>query len=162
MRRRDLRDYVVDSGVAPRHDETNDDMAFRRNRVRQDLVPLLCAIAERDVVPILARQASVVYEELVWLDELGASDADLALDGADCRALRAWPRARLRRWLRAKLEVVDGVGERHPPSAAEVERALRVVDGDVVATELSGARRLARREQHLSLEDDSTTLTIHG
>jgi hypothetical protein len=30
-----------------------------------------------------------------------------------------------------------------------------------VATELSGGRRLARRGQRLSLEDDSTTLTKH-
>jgi hypothetical protein len=39
---------------------------------------------------------------------------------------------------------------------------VAVVAGDVVATELSGGRRLARRDQRLTLEDGSTTLTIHG
>ncbi len=122
----------------------------------------MCEVAERDVVPLLARQADVLYEERSWLDLLAASDAALELDDADCRELRRWPRARLRRWLRARLFVVDEVGERHPPSAAEIDRAIAVVVGDAVATELSGGRRLARRTQHLELEDDSTTLTSHG
>lgn len=162
LRRRDVYDYVVLANVQPLHDATNDDLNFRRNRVRHQLIPLMCDVAERDVVPLLARQANVLYEERAWLDDLGVDDAKADLDEVDCRQLRVWPRARLRRWLRAKLFVIDEVGERHPPSAAEVDRAIRVVVGDVVATELSGGRRLARRDQHLSLEVDSTTLTKHG
>ena len=84
------------------------------------------------------------------------------LGEADCRELRTWPRARRRRWLRAKLCFVDELDEVHPPSAAELERAERVIAGDVVATELQGGRRLSRRAQRLALEDDSTTLTNHG
>jgi tRNA(Ile)-lysidine synthase len=142
LRRSDLHDFVKASSYVARHDESNDDMAFRRNRVRHQLLPLMCEVAERDVVPVIARQAE--------------------LSSADCRELREWPRARLRRWLRLQLFVIDDVNERHPPSAAEVDRALAVVIGDVVATELSGGRRLARRDQRLTLEDGSTTLTIHG
>jgi hypothetical protein len=48
--------------------------------------------------------------------------------------------------------VADAGDGTHPPSADEVERAIAVVDGDVVATELSGGRRLSRRDQHLTLE----------
>jgi tRNA(Ile)-lysidine synthase len=162
VRRSDLHDYVDGEEVHPRHDESNDDVAFLRNRVRHELLPLMCELASRDVVPLLARQADVVFEERAWLDALGAADAGRALDEVDCRELREWPRARLRRWLRLKLPSVDELGEQHPPSAAEVERALSVVVGDVVATELSGGRRLARRAQRLALEDGSTTLTIHG
>ena len=44
----------------------------------------------------------------------------------------------------------DGV---HPPSSDEVERALHVVRGDVVATELSGGRRLSRSGQRLTLDE---------
>ena len=77
----------------------------------------------------------------------------------DCRELRDWPRARLRRWLRTKLARDDDLGERHPPSSAEIERALRVIDGEVVAVELEGGRRLSRTSQRLALEGDSTTLT---
>jgi hypothetical protein len=122
----------------------------------------MCDVAERDVVPLLARQADVLFEERAWLDELSLADAELDLNDADCRSLREWSRARLRRWLRAKLSSVDEMNDTHPPSAAEVERAIEVVVGDVVATQLSGARRLARRGQRLTLEDDSTTLTSNG
>jgi len=162
VRRRDLHEYVDGEDVHPRRDESNDDAAFLRNRVRHELLPMMCEVASRDVVPLLARQADVVFEERAWLDELGATDADRALGDVDCRELREWPRARLRRWLRVKLLDVDELVEQHPPSAAEVERALGVVVGDAVATELSGGRRLARRGQHLALEDGSTTLTNHG
>ncbi|MFY9783589.1 MAG: tRNA lysidine(34) synthetase TilS [Acidimicrobiales bacterium] len=162
VRRAPLHLFVEASNFVALHDETNDDLTFRRNRVRHQLLPLMCEVAERDVVPIIARQAGVLFEERAWLDDLASNDVTLELADADCRELRRWPRARLRRWLRLKLFVLDEVGERHPPSAAEIERALSVVVGDVVATELSGGRRLSRRGQHLSLEDGSTTLTKHG
>jgi tRNA(Ile)-lysidine synthase len=162
LRRQELHDFVYDQGITPVHDETNDDPAYRRNRVRHELIPLMNAVAERDVVPLLARQAEVLFEDRAWLDLIGVNDAALAVDEVDCRELSGWPRARLRRWLRVKLFTLDEQNERHPPSAAEVDRALRVVTGDAVATELSGGRRLSRRGQRLNLEGGSTTLTNHG
>ncbi|MHB8378534.1 MAG: tRNA lysidine(34) synthetase TilS [Acidimicrobiales bacterium] len=162
VRRHDLHEFVKASNLTALHDETNDELIFRRNQVRHQLLPLMCDVAQRDVVPLLARQADVLFEERAWLDELGRTDADLTLSDADCRTLREWPRARLRRWLRARLGAVDDTNDAHPPSAAEVERAIEVVAGGVVATQLSGARRLARRGQHLTLEVDSTTLTSNG
>jgi tRNA(Ile)-lysidine synthase len=162
IRRSDLHAFVKTSGLVARHDESNDDLTYRRNRVRHQLLPLMCEVFERDVVPILARQATVLFEERAWLEILGENDVALKLEVADCRELSRWPRARLRRWLRVKLFVLDDVDERHPPSAAEVDRAIAVVLGEAVATELSGGRRLSRREQRLRLEDDSTTLTNHG
>lgn len=162
VRRADLHALVADAGLDARHDESNDDLAFRRNRVRHQLVPLLCEVAERDVVPLLARQAELVHEERRWLDDLVAGDRTRALGEVDCRVLRGWPRARLRRWLRAQLATTDEFGDAHPPSAAEIERVVAVVVGDVVATELAGGRRLARRAQHLVVEDGSATLTNHG
>jgi tRNA(Ile)-lysidine synthase len=162
VRRQDLHEFIEESNLTALHDETNDELIFRRNRVRHQLLPLMCDVAERDVVPLLARQADVLFEERAWLDELSRADADLTLSDADCRTLRAWPRARLRRWLRANLSAVDETNDAHPPTAAEVERAIDVVAGDVVATQLSGARRLARKGQRLTLEVDSTTLTSNG
>ncbi len=155
LRRQRLHEFVVASGWTACHDESNDDAAFARNRVRHELLPLLDDIARRDVVVVLARQARVTRDERAWLDELGREDASLALDDADCRALRDWPVARLRRWLRATLASGDDGDGRHPPSSHELERALGVVRGEVVATELSGGRRLARRDQHLTLTERS-------
>ncbi len=145
VRRADLHALVAARGVAARHDETNDSPEFWRNRVRHELLPLAGAIADRDVVPIIARQAELVYDERRWLDELAFDER--GLDEVDCRELRAWPRARLRRWLRARLRD----DEDHPPSAAEVERAIAVVVGDATAAELAGGRRLSRRHQFLRL-----------
>jgi tRNA(Ile)-lysidine synthase len=152
VRRAALREFVDASGFVALHDETNDSPAFRRNRVRHELLPMMRDVAERDIVPLLARQAALMYDERVWLDELSLADDALTLATADCRILREWPLARLRRWLRVELRTVDQGDGHHPPSADEVERAIQVVHGNVVATELSASRRLARRDQHLTLE----------
>ena len=101
---------------------------------------------------MLARQAALIGDERAWLDELVRDDATRALGDVDCRELREWPVPRLRRWLRAQLRTADHGDGSHPPSAEEVERAIEVVRGEVVATELAGGRRLARRHRHLTLE----------
>jgi tRNA(Ile)-lysidine synthase len=152
LRRSDLHAFVSAAPFVALHDETNDSPDFRRNRVRHELIGHLNDVAGRDVVPILARQAVLMHDERTWLDELAMDDRAVSLEEADCRVLRTWPRARLRRWLRVQLRVADAGDGTHPPSADEVERAIAVVDGDVVATELSGGRRLSRRDQHLTLE----------
>ncbi len=149
VRRRDLHEYVAASGVVARRDETNDDPRYRRNRVRHEVLPLLNDVAERDVVPVVARQAALLFDERLWLDELAADER--GLDAVDCRELRGWPRARLRRWLRERLRDT-GDGERHPPSRDDVERAIAVVSGTVIAAQLAGGRRLSRRRQFLTLE----------
>ncbi len=152
LRRGEVAAVVEAAGLQARRDETNADARYRRNRVRAEVLPLLNDVAQRDVAVLLARLAHLAGEERAWLGALTAEDARLGLGEADCRELATWPVARLRRWLRVVLarEEPDGV---HPPSAEEVERATRVVLGEVVATELSGARRLSRRRQGLSLRE---------
>ena len=152
VRRRDLHFFVVESELEARHDETNDSALYRRNRVRHELIPMMNDVAQRDVVPILARQARVLFEDRSWLDELSAGDLALGLDDADCRELSRWPEARLTRWLRVRLSTLTPEHETYPPSADEVARALRVVRGHAMACELSGGRRLARSAQRLTLD----------
>ena len=135
-------------GLDPVADPTNDDPAFRRNRVRRELLPLLDAIAERDVVPVIARQADLARDDVALLDELAA-----ALDPTDARALAAAsaPLARraVRSWLRA---AGPGGVERYAPDAAATERVLAVARGEAVACELAGGWRVARRRGRLRLE----------
>ncbi|MBW4029199.1 MAG: tRNA lysidine(34) synthetase TilS [Acidobacteria bacterium] len=152
LRRLHVHSHVVGAGLAARHDETNDSDRFRRNRVRHELLALMNDVAQRDVVPVLARQAHVLFEERAWLEELAREDLARDLGAVDCRELRTWAPARLTRWLRARLATRTAHGEFYPPSAREVARALAVVRGDVVACELTGGRRLARRAQRLTLE----------
>ena len=162
VRRADVAAYVAGRGVQVRHDPTNVDSRFRRNRVRHEVLPLLDEVAERDVVPLVARLARLAGRDRRWLEGFTEADLGLALGEVDVGDLRAWPRARLARWLRRRLASTDALGEVHPPSEAEVDRAIAVIDGTVAATELAGGRRLARRARHLAIEDRSTTLTDHG
>jgi tRNA(Ile)-lysidine synthase len=149
LRRRELRELVEESGRAYALDSTNLDLSILRNKVRLEVLPGLGSVAGRDLVPVLARQARLISEERGWLDSIVDEEAR-ELGEVDCREIRQWPIARTRRWLRRELARDDDDG-RHPPSADEVERAIAVVDGDVVATELSGGRRLSRRGRRLTL-----------
>jgi tRNA(Ile)-lysidine synthase len=148
LRRRETRALCETLGLEPVEDPTNRDAAFRRNRVRHELLPLLDDIAERDVAPILARQADLARNDVALLDELSAP-----LDPCDARALAAAPaplaRRAVRRWLR-----IGGPGgdELHPPDGASVDRVLAVARGEAVACELPGGWRVARSRGRLRLD----------
>ena len=156
LRRHETHALCAAAGLAPVNDASNDDPAFVRNRVRHELLPLCTTVAGRDPVPLLARQAAVLRDEVALLETL----ADEALpDPADARAVarvavasgrRPLARRALRRWLRAEAGCRDG--EDHPPSLAEVERVLAVAQGTAVGTELSGGARVRRTRGRLRVE----------
>jgi tRNA(Ile)-lysidine synthase len=140
LRRSETAALCAAEGLEPVADPSNGDRRFRRNRVRHEILPLLCDVAGRDVVPVLARQAAVLEADRAHLEVLAHG-----LDPTDARALRAAPPAlatrALRRWLRGP--AVAGP-EQHPPSAAELTRLMEVVAGAAKACELSGGRRVER------------------
>jgi tRNA(Ile)-lysidine synthase len=148
LRRRETRALCEVLGLTPVEDPSNADPAFRRNRVRHELVPLLDDIAERDVVPVLARQTDLARDDVALLDQLSA-----ALDPCDARALAAAsaPLARraVRNWLRT---AGPGGDERHPPDAASVDRVLAVARDEALACELPGGWRVARSRGRLRLD----------
>ena len=148
LRRRETVALCADLGLRPVADPSNDDPAFRRNRVRHELIPLLDEISAREVVPVLARQADLLRDDAALLDDLAA-----ALDPADASALAAAPeplaRRAVRRWLRGG---GPGGPERYAPDAAATERVLAVARGEAVACELAGGWRVARRGGRLRLE----------
>lgn len=145
IRRRETHELCDALGLTPVHDPTNDDPRFRRNRVRHELLPLLDDIAERDVVPLLCRLSDLAAADAAALDEL--TDRAIA-DPTDSRALAAAPAALATRALRRLLRDEEG----HPPDLATLGRALDVVHGRAVATELGGGRRLARTGNRLRVE----------
>jgi len=148
LRRHETRALCVALGLVPVVDPSNDDPAFTRNRVRHELVPLLDAIARRDVVPIVARQADLARDDAAALDAL-ARDIDIGCAAALAAAPPALGRRAVRAWLRA---AGPGGAERHPPDAAAVERVLAVARGDAVACEVAGGWRVARHRGRLWLE----------
>jgi tRNA(Ile)-lysidine synthase len=127
----------------PVHDPSNADRRFVRNRVRHELLPLACTIAGRDLVPLLARQATVLAAEADLLDELAG-----AIDPVDAAALGAAPgplaRRATRRWLRGPAP--------HPPDLATVERVLAVARGEMGATDVAPGVRVRRRRGSMSRE----------
>jgi tRNA(Ile)-lysidine synthase len=162
LRRHETVAVCAAMGLDPVQDPTNDDPAFLRNRVRHELLPLCAEVAGRDPVPLLARQAGVLRDEVSLLNELAR---DAAPDPEDARALAALPvalaRRAVRQWLQAAGSCAGGRG--YPPSSAEVERVMEVAAGRVVATELSGGRRVHRSGGRLSVSphaSDSVTAVI--
>lgn len=143
LRRSETRALCAELGLEPVHDPSNDDPAFRRNRVRHEVLPLLDAVAARDVTPVLARQADLLRDDAALLDELAE-----ALDPTDAAALAAAPPALARRALRTWLRSGD---ERHPPDAATVERALAVARGAATGTDVGGGRAVRRSKGRLHL-----------
>ena len=126
----------------PVRDPSNDDPRFVRNRVRHELVPLCSAIAGRDIVPVLARQAALLAGDADLLDGL----ADL-VDPRDARSLAAAPESVSRRSVRAWL---TGDGP-HPPPLDAVDRVLEVARGRHRATEVPGGHRVVRSAGRLSV-----------
>lgn len=142
LRRAETVALCVAVGLVPVSDPSNDDLSYRRNRVRHQVLPMLCALAERDVAAVLARQAPLLADDADLLAALAS-----ALDPADAVALAASPaplaRRALRRWL------ADGDG--HPPDALAIERVMAIARGEVRATEVRGGVRVARSSGRLRL-----------
>jgi tRNA(Ile)-lysidine synthase len=148
LRREEVRALVKEAGVPTVADPSNHDLSLRRNLVRARVLPELCRVAARDLVPVLARQAVLAREAARYLDDAAL---DAVPDATDVAALRAAPPVLRRRRLRELARGTDDAA--HPPSAAEVDRMEAVALGEVVATELSGGRRLARRQGRLRLDE---------
>ena len=141
LRHHETRKLCAAAGLVPVEDPSNDDPAFRRNRVRHELLPLLDAIAERDVAAVLARQGGHLRDDADLLAELAA-----AVDPTDAKGLAAAPLPLSRRAIRRWLD--DG----HPPDAATVERVLAVARGEAKATDVGGGRRVTRSSGRLRLQ----------
>jgi tRNA(Ile)-lysidine synthase len=131
--------------ITPFMDPTNTDPSIRRNRVRNELLPLMNDIAQRDVVEVIARQTAVLRDDDDLLNALVRK-----IDPEDAKALASAPRALARRAIR--LWLVDHLDdEKHPPSAASIERILGVAKGDATATEIEGGITIKRSSQRLQI-----------
>ncbi len=142
LRRSETHALCHDLDLEPVHDPSNDDPRFVRNRVRHELVPLCSAIACRDVVPILARQAAALSGDADLLDAVAS-----LVDPEDAAALAAAPvpvgRRAVREWL-------TGQGS-YPPPLDAVERVLQVARKQRRATETPGGRTVRRTRGRLSV-----------
>jgi tRNA(Ile)-lysidine synthase len=143
VRRSETRALCDSLGLEPVADPSNDDPRHRRNRVRHELLPLLVSIAERDVVPVLVRQGTILGEEAALLDALAA-----AIDVTDAKALAGAQPALARRAVRMWLAQAAP----YPPDAATVERVLGVARLDARGCDVGGGAHVRRSGGRLVLE----------
>lgn len=143
LRRAETRALCAERGFVPVVDPSNADPRHRRNRVRHEVLPLLDAVADRDVAAVLAAAAAHIADDIALLGCLADH-----VDPTDGRALAESPpplaRRAVRRWLTAE----------HPPDAATVERVLAVARGEIRATDVGGGRRVGRAHGRLVLSDE--------
>ena len=145
LRRSETREVCELAGLEPVEDPTNATPRFRRNRVRHELLPLLAAIAERDLTPLLCRQADLLREDAAGLTEWSAE-----IDPTDARAVAAAHPAQARWAIRLWLAASMGTG--HPPDAAAVDRVREVAAGEAVATDVGSGWRVRRSAQRLLVD----------
>jgi len=136
-RRSDVRAECARRRLVPIDDPSNEDLAFRRNWIRREVLPLLERGAGRDLTPVLTRQAEVLRAESDFLDSL-ARAAWPGEAGARGRDLAALPDPLARRAIRCWLGPP-------PPALDEVDAVLAVARGERRAVDLAGGRRVERR-----------------
>ena len=140
--RAELRDYLGSHPFV--EDETNDDLAIPRNRVRETLLPLLASEFNPNIVDVLAREAELARDVWSWLEsELTTFGADLHVED-----LKGAPLAlrRLAVW-RAMLTAADG----RPVGFEHVDAALALLDARDGARVDAPGHRVQRKGGRLVL-----------
>ena len=144
LRRHETEAVCMAAGLTPVTDPSNAEARFRRNRVRNEVLPLLGEVADRDVVPLLARTADLQREIVVLLDDLAEG-----IDPTDAVVLRSLPvgvaRHVLRSWWRRETT------EDYAPPASAIERMLSVAKGTAASEEVVHGWRFARTGGRLRL-----------
>lgn len=134
-RKRDLEKLNRKIGLNYFIDEMNSQTRFVRNRIRNEVIPLLNDISDRDISPLIERAARFARRDNEFLDALASSKwpgehaSTRVLSELDpvlqVHAIRAW---------------ING----YPPSEEEMERILEVVKHDRTSTQISGNRTIWR------------------
>jgi tRNA(Ile)-lysidine synthase len=146
--RRDLREYLSDAGQEWIDDESNEDLANPRNRIRHRVLPELDCAASASTRPAIARAAGLAREDAEWLDELAERRyeqlAQPSEDGVtiETASLAAEPPPIRRRVLLKALRAAAGgreVGLDH------VEAAAAALAGSAGGADFPGGRVELRR-----------------
>lgn len=145
LRRSETQRLCAEMNLPTTTDITNHDPQFLRNRIRNELLPMLSELAQRDVVPVLARSLGLFARDARFLAEMADS-----LDVSDARVVAEAPEALATRALRSWLRSAGGL-EHYPPDRATLQRVLEVARGERVATDVGGGFEVRRSRQRLSL-----------
>jgi tRNA(Ile)-lysidine synthase len=143
VRDADLQAYLLSQGESWIEDETNDDVANPRNRVRHRVLPELGLAAGGPTQPAIARAAALIRDDAQWLDSLAeerfrslAKTTDTGLE-LDVTGLTSASVPILRRVLLKALRATAGgreVGLDH------VEAVTALLDGTEGRVDVPGSR----------------------
>lgn len=145
LRRHETRVLCTRLGLAVVSDPMNEDPAFARVLIRNEVMPALARALGRDPVPLLNRHADLCADAHEVIAALAAG-----LDAASAAELASAPQAvaseALRSWVSAQ------TGSAQAVSARSVERIMAVAAGERLATEIEGGHRVARSRGRLRIE----------
>jgi tRNA(Ile)-lysidine synthetase-like protein len=155
-RRRDIEAWLVERGQPWREDESNQDRAIPRNRVRHEIVPRLVEGFGAGVVEVLARQAAVSREDAEWFEMVATEtaarlvieeEAGLAIERAALGALH--PAIARRVVLQVLRRVAASGSGRRIPGGGPGRRSVGV-GGFVGFEHVEGVLALARADSGAS------------
>ena len=130
--REEIRCWLSEQGILWREDLSNLDLAYRRNWIRHEVLPLVRRELNSEVDRGLAQLAEICREDEVWLEGLVAGDLAgmVFVEGEglvlDCRRFLEKPLALRRRLIRLLLERVKG--DLKEIEFGHVEGALRLCE----------------------------------
>ena len=137
LRRSETKELCLLEKLDPVNDPMNFDPRFTRNRVRNEVIPLLAEVAGRDPVPLLARYANLAGEASGILGDL-VKDLDIT----DVRSVddNSDPVVKfaIQEWLSDKIGL--------PPDSSSINRVLQIVRGEIKGTEIPGGFRVDRSQ----------------
>ena len=141
--RADLRNFLVQRGESWIDDESNQDLANPRNRIRHLVLPELDCAANGPTRPGIARAAGLIREDAEWLDELAERRyIELTEESADgltieAAALLAEPVSVRRRVL---LRALRRAAPEREIGLDHVEAAMAALSGESGGADVPGGR----------------------
>lgn len=156
VRRSDINDFIESQCIAYREDSTNATAEHRRNRLRNEVLPLLNDVFERDVTPVLLRVTDDARRDQSCLDDLAREFARNDRLFEEDGSLRLTPellqahtaiQSRILLGLLVDVAGCSGIGNR------EIEAALSMLrPGGPAKINLPGDRHLRRKARRLWVE----------
>jgi len=146
--RAELRSYLQSRGQSWVEDETNADLSNPRNRIRHIVLPELDLAYGATSSPAIARAASIVREDDLWLDQQSQRRVDALVTRGpdrfeiDAQALSDEPMPFRRRVVLAALRMLAPTRE---IGLDHVDGALEVAAGDTSGVDVPGGRVELRR-----------------
>ena len=145
LRRYETHALCEQLGLPVVSDPMNDDQRFARVAIRTEVLPALARALGRDPVPMLNRHADLAASALEVVSDLASR-----VDATSAAEVSAAPRAVASEALRAW--IIAATGSHGAVSSASIDRVLSVAAGRIVATEITGGHRVARRAGRLRIE----------